>query len=334
MEKIARICWNTYDWKRPSGRMGKSSAKSTYEKNEGFGHEEWILDNTRVMPDGYHYGYLQQLDVRSGKHLGKTYDIHLFTVSPNKQKIYIGCLYNATTVTPEESKEVYLYYKKLHWIEEMKNEISYVGGNVTDFAPKWMFNIKFKFAEAKIYYSNRPIIKYNTLGFRYKLMNKKEDFQYILDEEGHIQMLDTSTIERRSHSGKVIIDPIHKKIQNALGVILNKEYVDISLEKSEIGLTSGQRIDIKGKNKISKEWHYFEVKTCSAKQSIREALGQILEYSHYDHISTRATKLFIVGPEKPDEKDVAYIKKLRDLYGLPIWFRWYSFDENMLYDEI
>jgi hypothetical protein len=24
MEKIARICWNTHDWKRPSGSEGKS----------------------------------------------------------------------------------------------------------------------------------------------------------------------------------------------------------------------------------------------------------------------------------------------------------------------
>ena len=96
----------------------------------------------------------------------------------------------------------------------------------------------------------------------------------------------------------------------------------------------GQRVDVKGKFKATDEWHYFEIKTCSAKQSIREAFGQIMEYSHYDHLSTRATKLYIVGPEKPDEKDAAYIKKLRDMYHLPLWFRWYSFEDNKLHDEI
>ena len=54
MEKIARICWNTHDWKRPSGSEGKSRVDSSYEKSVGFGHEEWLLDDTRVMPDGYH----------------------------------------------------------------------------------------------------------------------------------------------------------------------------------------------------------------------------------------------------------------------------------------
>ena len=105
-------------------------------------------------------------------------------------------------------------------------------------------------------------------------------------------------------------NPLHKKIQNAIAELLKDDYVHLYLEKSDTTLSSGQRVDIKGKFKATDEWHYFEIKTSSAKQSIREALGQILEYSHYDHLSTRAKKLFIIGPEKPDEKDAAYIKKL------------------------
>ena len=136
------------------------------------------------------------------------------------------------------------------------------------------------------------------------------------------------------HREIIIIDPLHKKIQNTIVEQLREQYYHLYLEKGDSSLTSGQKVDIKGKFKETDEWHYFEIKTSSAKQSIREALGQILEYSHYDHISTRATKLYIIGPEKPDEKDIAYIKKLRDMYKLPIWFRWYSFENNKLYEEI
>ena len=75
------------------------------------------------------------------------------------------------------------------------------------------------------------------------------------------------------------------------------------------------------------------MKTSSAKRSIREALGQILEYAHYPH-TTRAVKLFIVGPEKPDEKDAQYMEHIRDTYHIPVWFRWYSFEENKLYEGI
>ena len=40
MEKIARICWNSHNWKRPSGSEGKSASPDTYENEQGFGHEE------------------------------------------------------------------------------------------------------------------------------------------------------------------------------------------------------------------------------------------------------------------------------------------------------
>lgn len=57
MDKISRICWNTNNWKRPSGSEGKSRVASSYENSVGFGHEEWLLDDSRVLPDGYHYGF-------------------------------------------------------------------------------------------------------------------------------------------------------------------------------------------------------------------------------------------------------------------------------------
>lgn len=334
MEKIARICWNTHDWKRPSGSEGKSRVDSSYEKSVGFGHEEWLLDDMRIMPDGYHYGFLQPMNVESGKHFGATYDIHLFAITPDKQKVYIGCVHNAVGVEPEESKEVFRYYKEHGWIDEMKEDVRYAGGKVTGFKPEWMFNVKFKFTEAHINYSNQPIIKADTLGHRYNLMDKKGDFEFLKDEEGKIQTLDTSTIRRTTKEGTILVDPLHKKIQNAVAEILKDQYVHIYLEKGDTSLSGGQRIDMKGKHISTGEWHYFEIKTSSAKQSIRDAFGQILEYSHYDHMSTRAAKLFIIGPEKPDDKDAAYLRKLRDMYNLPVWFRWYSFQENKLFEEI
>jgi len=334
MEKIARICWNTHNWKRPSGSEGKSRVDSSYEKSVGFGHEEWLLDDTRVMPDGYHYGFLQPMNVSSGKHIGQIYDIHLFAITPDRQKVYIGCLHNAVGVEPKESKSVYRYYKEKGWLEEMKEDVRYAGGTVTGFKPEWMFNVKFKFSEASINSSNQPIIKAESLGHRYNLIDKKGEFVFLLDEEGNIQTLDTSTIHRTTKEGEILIDPLHKKIQNAIYEILKDAYVHLYVERGDPTLPGSRRIDMKGKTKDTGDWHYYEVKTSSAKQSIREAMGQIMEYSHYDHMSTRAQKLIIVGPEKPDEKDTAYLKKIREMYNLPIWFRWYSFQDNKLSEEL
>ena len=249
-----------------------------------------------------------------------------------KQKVYIGCLKNAIGVSEKESKKVYKYYKENGWIDEMKQDILFAGGVVKDLKPTWMFNVKYKFEEAIINYSNQPIIKADTIGHRYNLMDKTGELEFELDDEGNIETLDTSLIVKTTKAGEILVDPLHKKIQNAVVELLKDQYVHLYLEKGSDGSVK-QKVDIKGLLKDSEEWHYFEVKTFSAKRSIREALGQILEYAHYPS-TKRAKKLFIIGPEKPDDKDKAYMQMLRDTYKIPIWFRWYSFKENKLYDEI
>lgn len=331
MEKIARICWNTNSWKYPSGIEGKSKNKGTYEKKMGFGHEEWILDNTRIMPDGYHYGFLQAMSVKSDIHKYSTYDIHLFTLSPTSQKVYVGCLYNAEGITLAESQEVYEYYKSKGWLDEMKQDVKSCGGVVQDFDPKWMFNVKFKFKEAKINYSNQPLISSDSIGHRYNLMDKKAPFIFLKDAQGNIEYLNTDVILRQTNKSEILINSLHKKIQNAVVRLLSNQYTDLSLETGDAII--GQRIDIKGKLKNSDEWHYFEIKTYSAKRSIREALGQILEYAHYPS-GQKAKCLYIIGPNEPDEKDVEYLNLLRKTYNLPIWFRWYSFEDDKLYDKV
>ena len=309
MEKIVRICWNTANWKHPSGPEGKSRGKDAYENIVGFGHEEWLLDTTKITFNTIY-----------------------------RKKEYIGCLHNVECLNEEQAKAAYKYYKKVGWLRDMKNDIRFAGGIIKDMdADGLMFNIRFKFKDANINCSNRPVIADedpNTQGLYYTLMDKKGDFVFEIDEEGNAMTLETNVFVRTTNSGEILIDPLHKKIQNALVEFLKDDYVHLYLEQSDSTLSSRQRIDVKGKFKATDEWHYFEIKTCSAKQSIREAFGQIMEYSHYDHISTRATKLYIVGPEKPDEKDSAYLKKLREMYHIPLWFRWYSFEDEKLYDEI
>lgn len=332
MEKIARLCWNTNEWRRPSGRNGKSKSNDSYENEMGFGHEEWLLDDSKIMPDGYHYGFLEQLRIKSDRHYNREYDIHLFSISPDKQKLYIGCLKNAVVVTPEESLAVYQVYQNKGWLDEMKHDVIYVGGTVIDFTPSFMFNVKFRFEEAMINYSNQPILKPDSVWHRYNLMDKKGPFEFEKDDDGNIKVLDTNIFERIIKGGKIQIDPLHKKIQNAVVNLLKGNYTDLQIE-SGADNTLKQRVDIKGLSKEENEWHFFEVKTMSAKRSIREALGQILEYAHYPNVN-HARKLFIIGPEPPDEMDKEYLQLLREKYNLPIWFRWYSFSENKLYDGV
>lgn len=335
MEKIARICWNTNNWKRPSGSSGKSMNNEAYENIVGFGHEEWLLDDSKIMPDGYHYAFLQPINVKSGKHVGFTYDIHLITFNTvYRKKEYVGCLRNVECLSPEESQAIYRIYKKNGWLKDMKDDVRFAGGTVSDMDSGIMFNVRFKFSDAQINYSNRPVLSKddpNTQALYYTLMDKKTDFVFEKDEEGNSITLDTSEFTRVSNSGEVLIDPLHKKIQVALVDILKDNYVNIYCEKGDG--QKGQRVDLKGILKNSCEWHYFEIKTSPAKQAIREALGQILEYVHYPS-SKKASKMYIVGPMAPDDKDIKYLNYLRETYKLPLWYRWYSFETNTLSEEI
>jgi len=123
----------------------------------------------------------------------------------------------------------------------------------------------------------------------------------------------------------VEMDLLHKRMQKAIKEILLKEgYHRVYLEN--------EHVDIKAFTTDGRK-HFFELKTYSAKESIREALGQILEYTHYPNMN-RAEKLFIIGPEGPNEQDLQYLELLRSKYRIPVWFRWFSIKDNKLYEGI
>lgn len=325
MEKIARICWNSRLWKRPSGIEGKSRNKETYENIHKFGHEEWLLDD-KVLPDGYHYAFLQPINIQSDKYVGDTFDIHLYTINPHGEKLYVGFIKGVECIDEETNDIATKQYERKGWIKEMKEDIVYVGGNPKQLDGMRLFNIRFKFSNAQFYYSNPPVIKDSCIkSFYYKLLNMETDLKFEKESlpDNNYKLSETKS-KRKAIKGTTI-DPRHKKMQNAIRDLLLKEgYSSVWIEKN--------RVDIKARTNEGK-WHFFEIKTESAKQCIREALGQILEYNNYPNTSL-AEKLFIIGPNEPDRKDIEYMKTLRKRYNLPIWFRAYSFINNSLSKEI
>jgi len=71
----------------------------------------------------------------------------------------------------------------------------------------------------------------------------------------------------------------------------------------------------------SGEYTYYEIKTgLSAQSCIREALGQLLEYSHWPGAQP-AARLFIVGEPPLDDDARVYLQTLRKRYSLPLEYR-------------
>lgn len=88
---------------------------------------------------------------------------------------------------------------------------------------------------------------------------------------------------------------------------------------TEFGVESGGRVDAVVFRE--KDLTFYEIKVApSARSAIREALGQILEYSYWPE-AERARELVIVGEAVPTMETIAYLNNIRRRSGLPISYR-------------
>lgn len=195
-------------------------------------------------------------------------------------------------------------------------------------------NVRFKLDQVELEYPKYQLIDPDSLiGHRYQLMDDvSERLKFLDDPREEIKPTQsTEDIICSVSTPTYVKKQKHKEIQLALKKYLShKGYPDVELEAPAGG---GRQIDLKAYHKRSKSWHYFEIKVYNARLSIREALGQILEYAHYLPPRYKVSKLFIVGPESPTRQDLIYLNRLRAEYDLPIEFVHYSIKDKRLYWE-
>ncbi len=333
INKLSRICWNTQNWKFPSGSQGKSVSIETYEADTGYGHEEWLLDKSKII-DGYHYAFLQPLFLKSDKHNNEIYNISLFTINNLNKQYYVGEIKNVKCITREESKRVYKIYKSKTWLEQMRIDVERVGANYEKFnqtPPEILFNIKFKFKDVSQPDELLEVADNdnNITTNRYKLLPRKSDINFGTDnEEDETEGNKKNTNKRKKvFNSDCEYDPYHDQMQNAIFDLLKTsgqyDYKKVFIEKG--------RVDIKAKTKQG-TWHYFELKTDNPKQSIRKALGQILEYAYFPN-TEKAEKLIIVADEKPNEDVIKYLDHIREKFELPITYRHFDLDTGVLSND-
>ena len=178
--------------------------------------------------------------------------------------------------------------------------------------------VQFKNADPAM--SSWPMDKFSNFLYVMFPMDSKDDNP---EDDGNEPDFQDGKVNYIVGEKSIEMDLLHKRMQKSIKEILLKEgYHRVYLEN--------EHVDIKAITTAG-VWHYFELKTFSAKDSIREALGQILEYVHYPH-TTKAEKMFIIGTGEPIEKDIQYLELLRRKYKIPVWYRWYSVNDNTLHD--
>ena len=119
----------------------------------------------------------------------------------------------------------------------------------------------------------------------------------------------------------------HNEIQFALGQYLVRRHGKDKV-RDEFATANGKRVDlvVKEDNNLI----FYEIKVCeSAQHCIRQAIGQLLEYSYWPGAS-RATKLIVVGELSLDQEAQDYLESLRKEFGLPIQYQQFDMESKIL----
>ncbi|MCX8530863.1 hypothetical protein [Chryseobacterium luquanense] len=340
-KRIARLTWNTNGWIKPSGETGKSKNNKTHEGRYGYGHEEWLLDTSKLI-DGFHYGFLEPIRQQQQAFERKKYNIWLYTIdSTTKKRYWIGEIDNVEIINGTEAENIKEIYLKNKWYSEMHSQIIECQANDEGFS-EWngidLFNVRFKPKDVRfnsdyielskdnhIYAQSRYNFTKFTEGFSPNSLLK--GFEFIIDtvsddtKEEKIDGVGKTTYYREPKAIEITF--VHKAISDGLKCELIRKFGEKNVSAENGAGYGNNSIDMV----VKCEDHYifYEIKAYNSSRScIREALGQLLEYSCWINNAT-AAKLVVVSQKLGDTDDsIKYVQHLRSLYSLPIYFQTYD----------
>jgi hypothetical protein len=336
--RISKICWNENDWMSPSGGLGKSYDLKSYERERGFGHEEWLFDFEKLIDD-YHYTSLQSVHKGRENYINKNFNVRLYSHNSSiNENLWIGSIKNLEVISSENSKIIYEHYKSNGWFDEMAIQIKSVNGDFHHFVnlkPHEYFNVRFKPENAKLDKPYKKIENYISIigTYRYQFVHdklktpigekqkgKRRNFKFKSGKS--LKSLESRVSTRLK---KVIqSEPLHDKIQEILYehlVILHgKENVGM---ETDTGLATRIDVSVSTSNGII----LYEVKSYpSVMITIRAAIGQLLEYAFYPNPIKDLQEMIIVSHLPIEEEDKEYLEFLRNRTSLKIFYQ--SVDPN------
>ena len=147
-ERTARVCFNTNEWRRPSGPSGKAISKC-FEKQRGFGFDEWL--NNPIKYGDWYYAFIQGAPIEKEKtyYYGK---IKLYAYS---RGVWYdeGYINDVETISDDVAREVIA--AKQEWVEHMHHsldcifdengkEAKFFFDHEVKYEPHHVINVRFK----------------------------------------------------------------------------------------------------------------------------------------------------------------------------------------------
>lgn len=344
--RIARLCWNYNGWIMPSGSQGKSSNKDTHEATYKYGHEEWLFDISKLI-GGFHYGFLEPIRKQQAAYENKSYDTWLYTIdSVTKKRYWIGEVKNVEVLNDEDAEATRIEYIKRGWFKEMEDQIIACGANPKGFS-EWngvnLFNVRYLPSNLKLndqYFElprHHPIYEQSRYSFAHfkdefnvEAKDERAHFSFRLDENMDDEDDETPSIKTYVREPKLVeIKYLHKAISKALTKELKIIYGNANVQDEHPAGYGSNKIDIVVQD--DSELIFYEIKSyTSLRVSIREAIGQLMEYSLWTNKQKAKQLIIVTQPLEEIDNARIYFKHIRDTYKLPLYYQSYDHVNNIL----
>ena len=142
---------------------------------------------------------------------------------------------------------------------------------------------------------------------------------------GHNRGMSYTVTDRAG--GESEVELRHNDIQDELFKYLINKVGAVSVGTENVNGARG-RIDVTVKS--GDQYLHYEIKTDdSARMCIRQALGQLLEYSYWPG-ALEAERLIVVGEPPLDPEAREYLHNLRERFSIPIHYRQFDLENKRL----
>ncbi|MFA5171761.1 MAG: hypothetical protein WC426_09345 [Sulfuriferula sp.] len=313
---LQRLCWNTNSWRGPTGDMyGK---EDSYVGQNGFGHEEWNL-NTSDLLDRKAFGYIYYNPPGNSSLIGKTHDVFFYAINPTKARALVGYYEGATFLDQEGREKLKNAFERSDILVKRVEELLALGLPsikttkearhllLNQFAANIVVNPK------NVHFFGTPVVlsaemlegrepKYLS---RYTkpvflktkpTIRKRKSGASSPSSTGSDQKLIEDAYLRFTKAQQKVVFRLHNQLSNRFRKWLRGIGVqDISAESAFVDI----QCTFQGK------LHLFELKTCyqqATKHAIRDALGQILEYSYFPGRKQPSFSAVVLDTEPTDDE--------------------------------
>jgi len=160
LKQYTRLTFNSNNWKKPSGKDGKSTNQNSFEGLNHFGFEEWLFDESTLI-NGKKYAFIQGVASSTIKRKSPK-ELILYTINKHTlERLHIATLHKWEYFEDDTKLNIQNQFEANAWLTKMHKEVQAVNANVNMFdivvANKGkskqyepLFNISFEYKDLDI----------------------------------------------------------------------------------------------------------------------------------------------------------------------------------------